>query len=108
MKLNTAKQKMLRGEPAFGYSAKLGSPVAAEFLSQCGVDFVLIDGQHGCWGPDSAIQGITAVCAGAAMPMARVATLERRANRSIMLLLCGAAVTRPVIGQIARYQPVVK
>ncbi|HEX9077818.1 MAG TPA: aldolase/citrate lyase family protein, partial [Anaerolineae bacterium] len=72
MKLNRAKQKMLRGEPAFGYSAKLGSPVAAEFLSQCGVDFVLLDGQHGCWGPDSAIQGITAVCAGAAIPMARV------------------------------------
>src|SRR5712691_6058712 len=31
------------------------------------------------------------------MPMARVATLERRANKSIMLLLCGAAVTRPVM-----------
>ena len=33
MKLNHAKQKMLGGEPAFGYSAKLGSPVAAEMLS---------------------------------------------------------------------------
>jgi len=72
MKTNRAKQKMLQGEPAFGYSAKLGSPVAAELLSQCGADFVLLDGQHGCWGPDSMIQGITAVCAGGAVPMARV------------------------------------
>ncbi len=72
MKLNTAKQKMLRGEPAFGYSAKLGSPVAAGFLSQSGMDFVLLDGQHGCWGHESMVQGIAAVCAGPAVPMARV------------------------------------
>ncbi len=72
MKLNTAKQKMLCGEPAFGYSAKLGSPVAAELLSQTGVDFVLLDGQHGAWGPESMVQGIAAVCAGAALPFARV------------------------------------
>ncbi len=72
MKNNLAKQKMLQGEPAFGYSAKLGSPVAAEFLSHCGVDFVIIDGQHGSWGQESIIQGILAVCAGPAVPMARV------------------------------------
>jgi len=73
MKINTAKQKMLRGEPAFGYSAKLGSPVAAEFLGHSGVDFVMLDGQHGSWGQDSLIQGATAVCASPAMPFARVA-----------------------------------
>ena len=72
MKINTAKQKMLRGEPAFGYSAKLGSPVAAEFLGHSGVDFVMLDGQHGSWGQDSLIQGVTAVCASTAMPYARV------------------------------------
>ena len=73
MKINAAKQKMLRGEPAFGYSAKLGSPVAAEFLGHSGVDFVMLDGQHGSWGQDSLIQGATAVCASPAMPFARVA-----------------------------------
>jgi 4-hydroxy-2-oxoheptanedioate aldolase len=72
MKINTAKQKMLRGEPAFGYSAKLGSPVAAEFMSRCGADFVMLDGQHGSWGPDSLIQGLTAICTGPATPLARV------------------------------------
>ena len=64
MKINTAKQKLLRGEPSFGYSAKLGSPVAAEFLSHSGADFVVLDSQHGAWGQDSLIQGIIAICAG--------------------------------------------
>lgn len=73
VKLNTAKQKMLCGEPALGYSAKLGSPVAAELLSTSGADFVLLDGQHGAWGPESMVQGIASVCAGAALPFARVA-----------------------------------
>src|SRR5512136_2959289 len=72
MKINSAKRKMLKGEPAFGYSAKLGSPVAAEFLGHSGVDFVMLDGQHGSWGQDSMIQGVTAVCASPAMPFARV------------------------------------
>jgi len=74
MKINLAKQKMLRGEPAFGYSAKLGSTVAAEILGHSGVDFVMMDGQHGSWGSDSTIAGITAICATPAMPFARVLT----------------------------------
>lgn len=73
MKTNLAKQKMLRGEVALGYSAKLGSPIAAEFLSHCGADFVVIDGQHGSWGADSLILGLQAICAGPATPFARVA-----------------------------------
>jgi len=72
MKTNTAKQRMLCGEPAFGFSAKLGSPVATEFLSWCGADFILLDGQHGSWGADSLIAGLGAICAGPATPMARV------------------------------------
>ncbi len=70
---NLTKQKMQNGEPAFGYSAKLGSPVAAEFLSSCGLDFVMLDGQHGSWDQGLLIQGIQAVCAGASLPFARVA-----------------------------------
>ncbi len=73
MKINLTKQKMQNGKPAFGYSAKLGSPVAAEFLSSCGVDFVMLDGQHGSWDQGLLIQGFQAVCAGSALPFARVA-----------------------------------
>lgn len=114
MKINTAKQKMLRGEPTFGYSAKLGSPVAAEFLGHSGVDFVQIDGQHGSWGPDAMIQGIAAICATPAMPFARV--LSNRFERMGQLLDAGAmGIVVPIVNTVeearavalaCRYPPV--
>ena len=73
MKVNTTKQKLLRGEPAFGYEAGLGSPLVAELLSVSGIDFVLVDNQHGSWGPESTIAAAAALNAGTATPMARVA-----------------------------------
>ncbi|HUE75932.1 MAG TPA: aldolase/citrate lyase family protein [Chloroflexota bacterium] len=73
MRINTAKQKMLRGEPAFGYGLGLGSPLAAEMLANCGIDFILLDNQHGSWGPDSTIAAFMAMASGSAVPMARVA-----------------------------------
>jgi 4-hydroxy-2-oxoheptanedioate aldolase len=73
MRINTAKQKMLQGQPAFGYSLGLGSPLAAEALAHCGIDFLLLETQHGSWGADSSIAALTAMAAGPAIPMARVA-----------------------------------
>lgn len=73
MKLNTAKQKMLEGKPAFGFGMGLGSPAVAETLSRTGIDFLLLDRQHGSWGDDSTIAALTAMAAGSTIPMARVA-----------------------------------
>jgi 4-hydroxy-2-oxoheptanedioate aldolase len=72
MKLNTAKQTMLDGKPAFGFSVALGSPLSVEILSDSGVDFILLDRQHGSWGDDSTIAGLIAMRGGNAIPMARV------------------------------------
>ena len=72
MKLNTAKQTMLDGKPAFGFSLALGAPLSAEALSDCGVDFILLDRQHGSWGDDGTIAALIAMRAGSAIPMARV------------------------------------
>jgi 4-hydroxy-2-oxoheptanedioate aldolase len=74
MKINLAKQKLLRGEPAIGYSLKIPSVVAAEFMTHCGADFLYLDTQHGSWGDDSVIAGFAAVSSGPAIPMARVAS----------------------------------
>ncbi len=76
MERNTAKQKMLEGKPAFGYSLGMGSPLAAEALSRCGIDFLLLETQHGSWGHDSAIAALMAMAGGTAIPMARVVTNE--------------------------------
>ena len=71
MRINTPKQKLLQGKPVFGYDLGIGSPLVAELLSNSGIDFLLLDTQHGSWGPDSAIMATAAMCAGSAVPMAR-------------------------------------
>lgn len=72
MRINTAKQKMLKGEVSYGYALGLGSIVAAEAMANCGVDHLLLDRQHGSWGEDSAIAALIAMQGGTAIPMARV------------------------------------
>ena len=70
---NTAKQKMQSGQPAFGFALGMGSPLNAELISRSGIDFVMIDRQHGSWGEDSAIAALVAIFGSSAIPMARVA-----------------------------------
>lgn len=72
MIINTAKQTMLQGKPAFGFGLGLGSPENAEVLSDSGVDFLLLDRQHGSWGDDSTLAALVAMRGGSATPMARV------------------------------------
>jgi len=88
MKINVAKQKMLAGEPVVGYSLKLPSLVVAEFMGRCGADFLYLDTQHGSWGEDSVIDGLSAVSSGPSTPMARVSS--NRFHRIGRLLDAGA------------------
>lgn len=69
---NTAKRKMLRGEPSIGAEAGLGSTLSAEILSRIGFDYVVVDMQHGAWTEESVMHAFRAIALGAAMPMARV------------------------------------
>jgi 4-hydroxy-2-oxoheptanedioate aldolase len=73
VRINGAKEKMQRGEPAFGYSLGLGSPAAAEALALTGIDFIMIDTQHGSFGPDAASATLMAIAASTAAPIPRVA-----------------------------------
>jgi len=73
MTINTAKAKMLRGEPAFGLELGMGSPLVAEALAGSGIDYLQIDNQHGDWGPDTTIAALIAIAGSSATPMARVA-----------------------------------
>lgn len=71
---NTAKETLLRGEPVFGWGLALGSPLVAERMAQTGVDFLLVDTQHGSFFTDSTLPlTFMAINAGGATPMARVA-----------------------------------
>jgi 4-hydroxy-2-oxoheptanedioate aldolase len=73
VQVNTAKQKLLAGQPAYGYSLGLGSPLVAELLARSGIDFLLLETQHGSWGHDGAIAALMGMDGGSAVPMARVA-----------------------------------
>jgi 4-hydroxy-2-oxoheptanedioate aldolase len=73
MRKNTAKERMLAGQPVFGYSLRLGSPYAAEILANSGIDFILLDTQHGTFGPDLTNLTLMAMRTSSAIPMARVA-----------------------------------
>jgi 4-hydroxy-2-oxoheptanedioate aldolase len=71
---NTAKAIMVGGEPAYGWGLGLGSPIVAERMAQTGVDFLLVDTQHGSFSADAVLPlTFMAINAGRAVPMARVA-----------------------------------
>ena len=72
MRKNTAKWRMLAGEPTIGASAALGSPLSAELLSFAGFDHVVVDNQHGVWDHSSCMEALHGICLGDAVPMARV------------------------------------
>jgi 4-hydroxy-2-oxoheptanedioate aldolase len=71
VRVNTTKQKLLRGETSFGYHLGLGSPLAAEVVARSGIDHVLLDTQHSSWGPESTIQAFALMASGTATIMAR-------------------------------------
>lgn len=73
MRVNAVKERLLAGEVVYGYALGLGSAVAAEGLSRTGVDFLLIDMQHGSWGNTEAAAALMAMTAGT-VPMARPAS----------------------------------
>ena len=72
MRKNTAKQMMLSGKPSIGAMVGLGSPLAAQILSQAGFHHVLVDCQHGVWDDNSAMVAFGSICLGPAIPLARV------------------------------------
>ena len=76
MVVNRALQTMKEGKPAFGYALSMGSPYNAELLSQSGIDFTLLDRQHGTWGDDSTNLALAAMQGNPATPMARVALIH--------------------------------
>jgi 4-hydroxy-2-oxoheptanedioate aldolase len=71
-RVNTAKRKMLAGEAVIGTSSNSGSPMMVELLSHSGLDFVMLDLQHGLWTDETAADGFRAISLGSATPMARV------------------------------------
>jgi 4-hydroxy-2-oxoheptanedioate aldolase len=73
VKINGAKAKMLAGQPAYGYALALGAPLVAEAMAGTGIDFLMVDNQHGSYGLESTIAAFMAMASSPVVPMARVA-----------------------------------
>jgi len=99
-RVNKAKRRMLQGKPAIGVIAGLGSPLAVEGLSLAGLDYVLIDNQHGYWSDDSSLIAFRSVCLGSATPMARA---RQNDFYAIGKLLDGGAmgIVVPMVNSVA-------
>lgn len=74
MRSNHVRHALARGEATYGYSAGLGSLLAVEVLARTGIDFILVEQQHGTWGDQEAFLAFMAVEGGHAIPMTRVSS----------------------------------
>ncbi len=72
MRINAAKARMLAGKPALGVVSTSGSPFVAGSLANTGLDFILVDCQHGAWELNEAMDAFARISLGKATPMARV------------------------------------
>ena len=76
---NTAREKMLAGERTLGTFFELGSATAAECLGFSGLDYIIIDTEHGPYNPQSALEYIRAAKLYNVTPFARVQEISRAA-----------------------------
>jgi 4-hydroxy-2-oxoheptanedioate aldolase len=60
-----------QGRPAYGVLARIGAPLAVEFVAGAGLDYVCMDLRHGLGGVDSLAGEIAACWSGGAVPLVR-------------------------------------
>ena len=76
---NTTKEKMLSGKKAFGAFIHSGSPLCVEALGLAGLDFVVIDTEHGPFTEETAAELLRAAKLRNLSPFVRVRDSSRAA-----------------------------
>jgi 4-hydroxy-2-oxoheptanedioate aldolase len=76
--VNIIKQAIADGRPSLGVWATSGSPVLAEAAGRAGLDFVLLDTQHGAISDDALLPCIQAVSLGGSPSLVRVGSDDPR------------------------------
>ena len=104
---NPVREKMLRGEKTLGTFMELGSATVAESLALSGLDFVIIDTEHGAYDPLSALDYIRAAKLYGTTPFARVQEISRPAI--LKLLDAGAmGLIIPCVNTVAEAKAIVE
>jgi len=76
---NELKAKMLAGEKALGTFFELGSATAVECLGLAGMDYIIIDTEHGPFDPDRALEFVRTAKLYNTTPLVRVQEISRAA-----------------------------
>ena len=72
MKENRLKSRLMQGKACYGVISPTTDPVVCEYLGLAGLDFHIMDGEHGPIGPHDAISMVRACEYAGITPMARV------------------------------------
>ena len=76
---NILREKMLRGEKTVGSFFELGSASVVECMGLAGLDYIIIDTEHGAFDPLAAVEYIRAAKQYGMTPLARVQEISRPA-----------------------------
>ena len=76
---NLVKEKMQAGERTLGSFLETGSATAVECLGLGGLDYVIIDNEHGPYNPQSTLEFVRAAKLYGMTPFARVSEISREA-----------------------------
>jgi 4-hydroxy-2-oxoheptanedioate aldolase len=73
MRKNVVKQKIRAGQPVLGSFVNFSSPAVVEILGYCGLDFVIVDAEHGAMDPMACEEMVRAADVVGLTPIIRVA-----------------------------------
>ncbi|MCS6967940.1 MAG: aldolase/citrate lyase family protein [Cytophagales bacterium] len=76
MKINPVKSKIQQGQAAIGVISNFSDPMVAEICAYAGLDFYIIDAEHGAITPAEALPIIRACQAAGIAPMARIRSID--------------------------------
>jgi 4-hydroxy-2-oxoheptanedioate aldolase len=78
MQENRLKTRLLQGKACYGVISPTTDPVVCEYIGLAGLDFHIMDGEHGAIGPAEAISMVRACEYAGITPMARVRSNDEK------------------------------
>lgn len=100
MRKNVVKERLKAGQPVFGSFLNFYSPNVVEMLGYCGLDFVIVDAEHGSMSPRDCEEMVRAADVVGLTPIIRVA--ENTQQNILRYLDTGAlGVQMPMINSRA-------
>lgn len=104
---NLLRKKLAQGTQPIGTFFELGSPAVAEALGQTGLDFIIIDNEHGPFEAESTANFVRAALLHGLCPLARVREISRPAI--LKLLDIGAqGIIVPDIHNVAQVNEIIE